>query len=140
MARPLGDHPGGIARLDGLIEAYPNEIKSELIDRGLRLRDLCEVDDFNWDDLRAIVACVRPESALARAIQGKDWPWGLQEMLLADIGDTLRWLQWAKTKDGQKNRNPPKQTPRPGVKAPERIGDAPVSVAEMNKFLGWKVA
>ena len=28
-------------------------------------------------------------------------------ILLAQILDTVRWLQWTKTKDGQKNRNRP---------------------------------
>lgn len=122
-----------------LIEAYPNEIKSDLIDRGLRLRDLCLTDDLNWDDLRAIVCCARPESALSRAIRGEDWPWQLQEMLLADVADSLHWLVWAKTKAAQKNRNQPKPIPRPGVAKPERIGDQPVSIADMNEFLGWEV-
>lgn len=42
--------------------------------------------------------------------------WTLTNMLLAAIADALRWLQWARTKDGQKNHNPPEPIPRPGVK------------------------
>lgn len=140
MERPLRDHPGGIASLDVLIEAYPKAIKSDLIDRGLRLRDLCLVDDLNWDDLGAIIASAHPDSAIGRAIRGKDWSWQLQEQLLADMADSLRWLVWAKTEDARKKRNMPRQIPRPGVKQPERIGNAPVSVADMNEFLGWEVA
>lgn len=60
-------------------------------------------------------------------------------MLAADIADSLRWLMWAKTKDAQKNRNPPAPIPRPGIAGPERIGDEPVSLADMNEFLDWKV-
>jgi hypothetical protein len=41
-------------------------------------------------------------------------------MLLAAIADVLRWLQWAKTKDGQKGRNAPDPIPRPGVKSRKR--------------------
>lgn len=66
------------------------------------------------------------------------WMWGLPEMLAADMVDSLRWLTWAKTKDAQKGRNPPKPVPRPGIKQPERIG-VKASVGDMNKFLGWEV-
>ncbi|WP_052372591.1 DUF5361 domain-containing protein [Nocardia otitidiscaviarum] len=64
--------------------------------------------------------------------------WGLKEMLLADMVDSLRWLVWAKTKDAQKGRNRPKPVPRPGVAKPERIGEK-ASIADMNEFLGWEV-
>ena len=33
--------------------------------------------------------------------------WGWQEHLLADLTNRVRWLQWAKTTDGAKNRNHP---------------------------------
>jgi hypothetical protein len=102
------------------------------------LRDLCEVDEFNWDDLRAIV-CAPIDTALARAVRGDDWPWGLQEMLLADVADSLHWLQWAQTEAARKKRGQPKPIPRPGIAKPERIGDQPVPIADMNEFLGWEV-
>lgn len=141
MEGALGRRAGGILSLAALIEEHPQALKSDLIDRGLRLRDLCAVDDFNWDDLSAIVYRLQgdQESALYRAMN-PDWMWGLPEMLLASTADTLRWLQWAKTSDGQKGRNQPRPIPRPGVKDDrEHIGDAPVSVAAMNEFLGWEV-
>ena len=140
MEGPLRRLAGGILSLEALIQAYPQAVKADLIDRGLRLRDL-GTDALTWDDLNAIVETLglRPESALYRTLV-PDWAWGLQEMLTADVADTLRRLWWAKTKDGQKGRNPPKQIPRPGVAKPERIGDAPVPIADMNEFLGWEVA
>lgn len=49
-------------------------------------------------------------SALARARHGD---WNLTNELLAGVVDALAWLQWAKTKDGAKNRNRPKPIPRP---------------------------
>lgn len=140
MERALRYRPGGIASLDILIEAYPDAIKKDLIDRGLRLRDLCLVDDLNWDDLRAVIAAADPDSAIARAIRGSDWQWGLQEMLLAAAVDYLALLWWSKTKSAQRNQGHPKPIPRPGVAKPERIGDKPVSIGDMNKFLGWEVA
>lgn len=39
----------------------------------------------------------------------------MTNQLLAAIADALRWLQWAKTKDGRKNQNRPDPIPRPGV-------------------------
>lgn len=71
-------------------------------------------------------------------MRGKDSVWQLPELLLADIADSLHWLVWAKTEAARKKRNMPKPIPRPGVPEPERIGDAPVPIDEMNDFLGWK--
>ena len=42
------------------------------------------------------------------------WDW--EEHLLADMVNRLRWLQWAKTPDGAKNRNHPKP-----IEAPKRV-------------------
>ncbi|MBF6213777.1 hypothetical protein IU487_22425 [Nocardia puris] len=138
MARALRGVAGEILSLAALLDEHPQAIKSDLIDRGLRLRDL-GTDALTWDDLAAVVDTLklRPESALYRTVV-PDWMWGLPEMLLADTVDSLRWLVWAKTPDGQRNRRRPKPVPRPGVR-PERIGDAPVSIADMNEFLGWEV-
>jgi len=40
--------------------------------------------------------------------------WGWQEHLLADLVNRVRWLQWAKTPDGVKNRNHPTPIEIPG--------------------------
>ena len=40
--------------------------------------------------------------------------WTLTNQLLAIIADCLRWLQWAKTEDGAKNRSMPEPLERPG--------------------------
>ncbi|MBF6254398.1 hypothetical protein IU414_06625 [Nocardia farcinica] len=108
------------------------------MDRGLRLNQL-GTKRLTWFDLAAVIDNLLPTSAVSRALN-PDWMWGLPEMLLADAVDSLRWLVWAKTEDAQKKRNKPKPVPRPGVKKPERIGDAPLSIADMNEFLGWEVA
>jgi Family of unknown function (DUF5361) len=47
-----------------------------------------------------------------------DQAWSRTDMLLADIADSLHWLQWAKTKDGARNRSRPQPIPRPGVRTP----------------------
>lgn len=137
MAQALGSRHGEICSLDILIEAYQTAIEYDLIDRGLRLRDL-GTDALTWSDLQAIVVWSGPESALSRAYRGDDWPWGLQEMLTAAMVDGIRWLVWSKTSDAQHKRNQPKPIPRPGVQQAERYGDKPMSISEMNKFLGWE--
>ncbi len=115
---------------------HPQAVKADLFDRGRDLRELGS-KNLPWDVFAAFIDTLRlrPESALYRTLN-PDWMWGLPEMLAADIADSLRWLMWAKTKDAQKNKNPPKPIPRPGVKKPERIGTA-ISIADMNEFLDW---
>ncbi len=140
MARPFGREPGGIRGLDGLIEDYPKAIEADLIDRGLRLRHL-GTEALTWGDLAAVMETlyVRPESALYRLLI-PDWMWGLDQHLQADQADSLRFLVWAKTKDAQKGINRPPLIQRPGVKGPEKVGDQPMSIAEMNNFLDWGAA
>lgn len=106
----------------------------------MRLRWL-GTDRLTWSDLRAIVACLPPDSALGRARDPDSARWQLNEMLLAEAVDTLHLLWWAQTEAGRKNRNRPSQIPRPGVKrVEERIGDAPMSIEDMDAYLGWEVA
>lgn len=47
--------------------------------------------------------------------------WTLTNQLLAMIADALRWLQWARTEDGSKNRNAPEPISRPGVTPSRRL-------------------
>jgi hypothetical protein len=140
MERALRCLAGGILSLVALIEAHPQAVKADLFERGRDLREL-GTRKLPWDVFNAFIDTlqVRPESALYRTLNPQ-WMWGLPEMLAADIADSLRWLVWAKTEDARKKRNIPRPIPRPGVKdARERIGTAPVGVAEMNDFLGWEV-
>ncbi|MCL2746128.1 MAG: DUF5361 domain-containing protein [Coriobacteriia bacterium] len=55
------------------------------------------------------------ESRVMRRIDPSN-AWGWQEHLLADLVNRVRWLQWAKTPDGAKNRNHP--TP---IEVPKRV-------------------
>lgn len=50
-----------------------------------------------------------------RKIAPDQSPWGLTELLLAELVDVQRWIAWSKTKDGQNNRNRPERITRPGV-------------------------
>lgn len=56
------------------------------------------------------------DSHLYRSMHPDEAGWTLTNHLLAMIADALRWLQWAKTKDGAKGRNRPEPITRPGVK------------------------
>lgn len=94
---------------------------------------------MQWMELKAVIAqAVRnPHSALFAELNPDGAGWGRTEMLLADVADTLHWLQWAKTRDGSKNMNHPKPIQRPGIEKPERIGTNPLPMDEMDDWLGW---
>lgn len=85
------------------------------------MRD-CPSEQFNWRDLYVYVKHSRVDSELFRVMFPDRHGWDKTEQLLASAVDTLHWLQWAKTKDGQQNRNRPKQIPRPGVGPKPRPG------------------
>lgn len=80
------------------------------------------------------------DTALGRALY-PDQGWGLTELLLAGMADTLSWLQWSKTEDGRRNRNRPKRIPRPGIDdgSGEKMGNTPMSPAQMDEFLGYSM-
>lgn len=138
MAEGCGREPGGIFGVLTLCDEHGEALESDLIDRGLRLRDV-GTQGFTWNDLIVIIRQIPEKSALMRSKHPDIYNWGQAEHLLADIFDVASLLLWAKTKDGQKNRNRPDPYPRPGVEKPERIGDKAnaISVDEMNAWLGW---
>ncbi|MET7752307.1 MULTISPECIES: DUF5361 domain-containing protein [Actinomycetes] len=140
MAHPFGDQRGGILGLVGLINKYREAIESDLIDRGLRLRWL-GTESLTWVDLRSIIACLGPESALGRAMNPlppEEREWGLTEHLIAHLVDLTNLLWWAQTKDGQNNMNRPSRIPRPGIKDDvSNFGDEPMPISEMDDYLGW---
>lgn len=76
---------------------------------GLNLNDVGY--EFTLLDLADYVACLPRDSATMLAAFPS---WSVSEHLLANIDYSLRWLVWAKTSDGAKNRNRPKPIPRPG--------------------------
>lgn len=106
--------------LTWLLREHPDEIESDfwrLYGRG--------VFDFAPSKAAQLVAGVLsdPGSATYRAVY-PDWQWHLiGNQLAAAQTDLLALLWWAKTRDGQKNRNRPKPVPRPGVNDPEAAGN-----------------
>lgn len=80
-------------------------------DRGALICDFAEtyrIYDI-WSLPARLVATyavgLRDNSRIKMKISGVKAP--NDTILLAQILDTVRWLQWTKTKDGQKNRNRP---------------------------------
>lgn len=76
-----------------------------------------------------------PEDELAAAAVDRPYgPWSQTDMLLADLIDVARWLQWSKTTDAEEKspKNIPEPFPRPGVKRSQDRRPAPVSAEVVN--------
>lgn len=114
---------------------YGEAAAYELLCFGKRPEQL-GTDELTWYDLRRIIRFADERSPLSRALY-PDVIWGLQEQLMAEAVDTLRWLKWAKTKAAQYGRDLPDPIPRPGVTTPEVIGGAPVDIDDIDALLGW---
>ncbi|AXH45114.1 tail assembly chaperone [Gordonia phage Biskit] len=111
---------GGIR---GLLELalHPKKgpaLEADLIRNGTRLRWVGS-EDFTWRDLKVFVEHADERDAITRVTHPENADWigiqGRTNMLLATQADALNWLVWAKTRDGQKNRNQPEPIQRPGV-------------------------
>lgn len=72
--------------------------------------------DYSTLHAAALVSQLPEGSRLARA-EDPDAAWTLDRLLMAVVANGVNWLTWSKTKDGQKNRNKPKQI---GPKGPEK--------------------
>ncbi|MGW2664145.1 DUF5361 domain-containing protein [Nocardia tengchongensis] len=74
---------------------------------------------------------------MQRTLQPEDHRWQLDQFLLAEMADCLRWLVWSKSDDARHGRNRPEQISRPGLQSGrERVGTA-MGLNRMNEFLGW---
>lgn len=130
-----GSQAGKLRALAWLIREHREVVELTLIQAGLRLRRMGE-PDTSWRDIWAVVAHAArtPGSPLAAALDPRaSWP--VETYLLADAVDSLRFLAWAKSKDGQKNRNRPKAIPRPGRKAATATDVQAMPVDELKRFL-----
>lgn len=107
-----------------LSRKYRDSLEADLINIGLRLRN-CPSSGFTWRDLWLFIKHTPLTSNMARVMFPDKAGWTRENMLLAEVADSLHWLQWAKTKSGSKGRNKPKPIPRPGVTAPAREGSKP---------------
>lgn len=107
---------------------------------GERVRYL-GTDRFTWWDLKVVVSQASESSPIVRKTNPELYRWGLDQYLLAEIADTLHWLQWAKTPGAQKRipEGKPDPIPRPGLHDPNvEIHKFDVLPAdEMMQWLGW---
>lgn len=136
MAGGLEDFGGGIRRLLNLLDEQQEAIEYDLIVMGLRL-DWLGTERLSWRDLHVIVQNLPRESALARAMHGKDVLWGLSEHLLAEAIDVLALANWQRSNAGKRTPGPkPKPIPRPGKSdGVQRIGAEPLPIAELDDWI-----
>lgn len=137
MAGGVAGFGGGILGLLCVVEEHGDALEYDLIRAGLRLRD-CPSEAFTWRDLLVFVRHSDDRSALWQAQHPKFKGWPIEARLLAIIANALRWLVWAKTRDGAKNRNKPvpigpdmnDKVSRPGLKV------KPAPLSRVKQLLG----
>ena len=109
-----------------------------MIRLGLRLRDFPS-ENLTWRDLAVIVRCAPADSPLARVME-PSVAGQIDVQLLRSIDYSLRWLSWAKTKDGQAGRNRPEWVTfdweKPARGADGYRGDT-MELEEAADWLGW---
>lgn len=103
-----------------LIDRHRDALENELITRGVRLRWLGS-PLLSWNDVYVIAANAKPGSPLARELDPA-LAWTQSDYWLQSIEYSLRWLVWAKTKDGQKGHRKPKPVTAPGAKRKPKDG------------------
>lgn len=112
----MDGEPKRLAAVQWLIDTHRDELEYELIRNGVRLRWLGG-PLLTWRDVWLIAANAPAGSRLAAVLDERK-AWTPTDWWLRSIEYSLRWLVWAKTKDGQKNRGKPKPTPAPSETAP----------------------
>ena len=121
MGEGLEGRSGGITGLVRVIRDHGEALEADLIERGLRLRNV-GTEEFTWADLSAIVRHLPDSSALVRDsmddLQREKAQWGVAEQLMAVMANALNVLVWAKTEDASKGINKPEPILPPGVTPP----------------------
>lgn len=62
-------------------------------------------------------------------------PWSQTDMLLAELIDVARWLQWSKTKAAEEKRDVPEPYPRPGVVRKPKVGAVNADVIDLLEYI-----
>ena len=122
-----------IQEITGLISAinkHGMEIEYDLICKGIRLRDIPSRES-NWRDLLVILRMSGPKDRFYQAVNPKSAQWDLTNSLLAELVDTARWIQWAKTENARDSSTMPKPIPRPGVASANESTDNKVKGRRM---------
>lgn len=109
----MDQEPKRLGAVLWLIDSHGDELEYELIKAGVRLRWLgCPL--LSWHDIYLIAANSEPGTPLAKVLD-KRMAWKPIDFWMRSIEYSLRWLVWAKTKDGQKGRRKPKPVQPPGT-------------------------
>jgi hypothetical protein len=124
--------PPKLIALSELLEEHGEEIEYDLQHHHrVELTGLW-TGDLSWRRLGVLVRNLPPESATKTALRNATpvedlqdvvedadreyGSWSQTDMLLAELIDVARWLQWSKTKAAEDRPNEsPKPYPRPGV-------------------------
>lgn len=106
-----------VAQLLNLIDEHSAPLEADLIRGGMRLRDFPS-ERCNWRDLWVLVTLPMADDKAYAAANPDDAGWDKTTMLLADIADSVGWIQWSKTQAAADGGSPPDRIVRPGVKAP----------------------
>ena len=100
---------------------------------GIRLRDVPVA--IGWHGLAVFTRHLPADSALARSMHPEFDGWTREMMMLADVYDAVRWVQWQVAALFAKSRPPePKPYPRPWDKKPLKYGSGAIRVADFNKW------
>lgn len=103
--------PGEIGALYSILIRHWGAVERDLLTNGFRFADV-NTERLTFDEFTNFVIYAPPGTAVYHQLhQG----WTVGDHLAAFQLDVLNWLRWAKTEDGQHNKNPPDPTPRPGV-------------------------
>lgn len=95
----------------GAYQKAPDELAADFL-RFYQVEDWRQLNPMRAASLAAAMIG-QPESWTRRKLDPY-WEWSIltnQWGVLAS--DALRWIQWSKTRDGQRNQRPPQPFPRP---------------------------
>lgn len=109
----MDQEPKRLGAVLWLIDNHRDELEYELLKAGVRLRWLGR-PSLSWNDIYLIAANSEPGTPLAKALD-KRMAWKPIDFWMQSIEYSLRWLVWAKTKDGRKGRKKPKPMQPPGT-------------------------
>ena len=86
---------------------------------------------LSWNDVWLVAVNCEPGSRLAAALDER-MAWRNEDWWLRSVEYSLRWLVWAKTKDGSKNRRKPKPVQAPGMENSDPNRRTVVAKSELN--------
>jgi len=122
LAGTVHDQLGGIAGLDRLIDEFGEAIESDLIQVGLRVRDIGY--ELTWPEFKAFINNLEPSprSALYRAQYPKSWWWTPEMDFLAAIAHAVQSANWQRG-GGRGPRPKPMKRPKETRKQTSRSFD-----------------